>query len=196
MKRRRIIQRALLLLGAVIVLVCISLNQSGVRPDSPAPVLQPPGTELPQIRDFDPEILSLQKKPPDEVPAPKPRYSEPVPKQSVPLNRNQDLSEQFMIRALPALFNSQEGSASDAAELFGGGGPRNVELNSEWLIKHLISSQALPSLRLRVLQDPFTGEYRISGGAVALPGSGLEAGYETETDSDGYKATLQWKKSF
>lgn len=174
----------------------IRLNQPDVRPDLPVPVPQPPGIELPQIMFFEPETLSPHEETPDTGPLRKTRYAEPVPKLPALPNRNKNLSEKIMIKTLPALFSGEEGSYSDVTELFGGNSPRSTDLRSDWMTKHLLPGRNLPLLRMRILQDPFTGEYRISGGAVALPGTGLEAGYETESGTDDYKTTLQWKKSF
>jgi hypothetical protein len=111
-------------------------------------------------------------------------------------DRRESLSGNLINRTLPKLLANKEGSYTNLTDLLKTGEPRKLDLNSNWMATHLFPNRTLPLMRMRVIQDSDTGEYRISGGALALPGTGLEAGYEAEFNSDEHKATLQWKKSF
>lgn len=111
-------------------------------------------------------------------------------------SQQKSLSEKLVNKALPKLLAGKEGSYTNLTDLMNPGEPRELDLNSNWMAAHLFPNRTLPLMRMRVIQDPDTGEYLISGGALALPGTGLEAGYETELNSNEHKATLQWKKSF
>jgi len=111
-------------------------------------------------------------------------------------DRQENLTERLINKTLPKLLAQKEGSYTNLTDLLKTGDPRTLDLNSNWMTTHLFPNRTLPLMRMRVIQDPDTGEYRISGGALTLPGTGLEAGYETGFNSDERKATLQWKKSF
>jgi hypothetical protein len=106
------------------------------------------------------------------------------------------LSGRLLNRALPLVFSETEGSYTDLGGLFQSKAPAGVDLRSEWVAPYLFPDRNLPSLRLRVLQDPATGEFRLSGGSVALPGSSFEAGYETDLNREEQRGILQWRKSF
>jgi hypothetical protein len=110
--------------------------------------------------------------------------------------RRESLSANLINRALPKLIANKEGSYTNLTDLLKTGEPRKLDINSDWMATRLFPNRTLPLMSMRVIRDPDTGEYRISGGALALPGTGLEAGYEAEFNSDERKATLQWKKSF
>jgi hypothetical protein len=111
-------------------------------------------------------------------------------------SHQESLSEKLVNKTLPKLLANKEGSYTNLTDLLTTGEPRKLDLNSNWMATHLFPSRTLPLMSMRVTQDPDTGEYRISGGSLAVPGTGLEAGYETELNSNERKATLQWKKSF
>jgi len=102
-----------------------------------------------------------------------------------------DKLEQPLTLALPLLFETREDGS-----LIQGESSRNLNLRSDWIAPYLFLDHNLPILRMRLVTDPETGEILISGGTLALPVTGLEAGYETELNSEAHKATLQWKKSF
>lgn len=102
------------------------------------------------------------------------------------------VTEQSLNKALPLLFKGREGSYTNPGDLFRGNDSRQIALHSDWITPYLFQNRNLPVLRMRVIQDPATGQYRISGGSLALPGTGLEA----ELNSEEYKASLQWKESF
>lgn len=101
-----------------------------------------------------------------------------------------------MNKTLPKLMDGKEGSYTNLTDLLKTGEPHKLDLNSNWTATHLFPNRTLPLMSMQVIQNPDTGEYRISGGTLALPGTGLEAGYEAEFNSDERKTTLQWKKSF
>lgn len=111
-------------------------------------------------------------------------------------SRQESLSEKLINNTLPGLLAGKEGSYTNLTALLKTGEPRKLDLNSNWMATHLFPNRTLPLLSMRITQDPDTGEYRISGGTLALPGTGLEAGYEADLNSNERKATLQWKKSF
>ena len=102
-----------------------------------------------------------------------------------------DKLEQSMTLVLPLLFEPREDGAP-----IQGGSSRNLDIRSDWIAPYLFMDHTLPSLRMRLVTDPETGEIRISGGSFILPGTSLEAGYEIDPNTDEHKATLQWKKSF
>lgn len=108
----------------------------------------------------------------------------------------QSLQEKLFSSPFTNALQRREGSYSELSDLFQGDGTFSADLQSSWLTPYLFPNLSLPELRVRVVKDPETGEYRISGGALSLPQSGLEAGYELEMDNENYKATLQWKKEF
>ena len=120
----------------------------------------------------------------------------PVPDLPGFSSRQENFPEMLINKALPKLLANKEGSYTNLTDLFKGDGSSSLDLRSDWMATHLFPNRTLPLLRMRINKDPLTGEYRISGGAIALPGTGIEAGYETEINSDERKATLQWKKSF
>lgn len=91
---------------------------------------------------------------------------------------------------------SRSGSYTNLSDFFQGDATFSADLQSRWLLPYLFPDRDLPELRMRITKDPETGEYRISGGGLSLPKTGLEAGYEVEFGSDEHKATLQWKKEF
>ena len=96
-----------------------------------------------------------------------------------------------MTLVLPLLFETREDGAPIQS-----GSSRNLNIRSDWIAPYLFMDHTLPSLRMRLVTDPETGEIRISGGSFILPGTSLEAGYEIDPNTDEHKATLQWKKSF
>lgn len=120
----------------------------------------------------------------------------PLPNLPARSSRPERLPEKLANNALPKLFSGKEGSYTNLTDLLKGDGSSSVDLQSDWIASHLFPNRTLPLLSMRIDEDPDTGEYRISGGALALPGTGLEAGYEADLNSDERKATLQWKKSF
>lgn len=130
--------------------------------------------------------------------------TQPVYREALP---PQDISYTRPLSALPAFSGPEESSfekmiTKNLPDLLAGkeagftAGPTSLSLRSEWITANLFPARALPWMSIRVVQDPDSGKYRISGGTLALPSTGLEAGYEAELNSDEYKATLQWKKSF
>jgi hypothetical protein len=115
---------------------------------------------------------------------------------TVPSDALSRIKEQSLSRALPRLFEGKGGSYTNLGDLFQGDGSREIAFRSDWISPYLFRNRNLPTLRMRVIQNPQTGQYRISGSSLALPGTGLEAGYEAELNSEEYKAAIQWKKSF
>ncbi|QHI70247.1 hypothetical protein [Tichowtungia aerotolerans] len=106
------------------------------------------------------------------------------------------LQDRLFSSPLTNTLQSRTGSYTNLSDLFQNDGSFSTELQSSWLTPYLFPNRTLPELRLRVVKDPETDQYRISGGALSLPQSGLEAGYELEMDNENYKATIQWKKEF
>jgi len=151
-------------------------NPSG----TPAAQLYILGAPIPQETPFSRDILR----------------TDPIPGLPAFSSRPESRPEKLINKTLPKLMAGKEGSYTNLTGLFKGDGASSVDLNSNWMATRLFPNRTLPLLRMRIDEDPDTGEYRISGGALALPGTGLEAGYETEFNSDERKATLQWKKSF
>ncbi len=96
--------------------------------------------------------------------------------------------EQTLNTVLP----QQEGNYSSVKDI----DSRYVDLRSDWITPHFFPTHNLPVARLRVIQDTDTGEYHISGGTIALPGTGLEVGYGATPGGEGREAVIQWKKSF
>ena len=99
--------------------------------------------------------------------------------------------EKPLTLVLPLLFEAREDGAP-----IQDGSSRNLNIRSDWIAPYLFPDHTLPSLRMSLVTDPETGEIRISGGSLILPGTSLEAGYEIDPNTDEHKATLQWKKSF
>lgn len=122
--------------------------------------------------------------------------SGPIPELSVNSKPNESLHEKLINKGLPKLLADKEGSYDNLNELFRGNGTSSIDLQSDWALRHFFPNRNLPSLRMRVIKNQHTGEYLPAGGALALPRTGFEAGYETELNSEEYNATLQWKKSF
>lgn len=110
--------------------------------------------------------------------------------------QKESLSEKLAGKALPKMLTDKEGSSTDLSTLFRGNAASALDLQSDWVVPYLFPGCNLPNLRMRLMKNTETGQYRISGGALVIPLTGLEAGYETELNSEEYKATLQWKKSF
>ncbi|MBI9020425.1 MAG: hypothetical protein JEZ10_04125 [Verrucomicrobia bacterium] len=106
------------------------------------------------------------------------------------------LPEKLIRKTGSKLLADKEGSYTNLTDVFRGNTAPSVELRSDWIAPYLFPGRPLPGLRMRVIKNPETGDYQLSGGALALPRTGLEAGYETELNSEEYKATLHWKKSF
>ena len=114
----------------------------------------------------------------------------------VTLGDRPSFTGRLLNRALPMVFSETEGSYTELEDLFQSKAPAGVDLRSEWVAPYLFPNRNLPSLRLRILQDPVTGEFNLSGGSVALPGSSLEAGYETDLNREEHRGVIQWRKSF
>lgn len=136
-----------------------------------------------------------------------PVYREALPPQDIsytrPLSELPEFSgpeesafEKVITKNLPLFLTGKEGISTNPAGIFQAGNLSSLHLRSEWVTANLFPTRTLPLMSIRIRQAPDTGEYRISGGTLALPGTGLEAGCEAELHSDEYKATLQWKKSF
>ncbi|MGE4489154.1 MAG: hypothetical protein AB7E95_06395 [Kiritimatiellales bacterium] len=102
----------------------------------------------------------------------------------------------FLTNALARLLPGEDSSYTNFSDIFRGNGSKALDLNSGWVAGVLFPDRVFPTVSMRIIQDPDTGEYRISGGSIADPATGLEAGYEIDPDSEERKATLQWKKSF
>jgi hypothetical protein len=102
-----------------------------------------------------------------------------------------DKLEQSLTLVLPLLFKTTEDGAPIQGE-----SSRNLNIRSDWIAPYLFLDHTLPSLRMGLVTDPATGEIRISGGSLILPGTSLEAGYGIDLNTEEHKATLQWKKSF
>ncbi len=173
----------ILLILCGIITVLHFLPQPPPVPDSSGiPAAQPylHGTSTPQETPFSRDILR----------------TDPIPGLPAFSSRPKGHPEKIINKTLPKLLADKEGSYTNLTDLLNAKEPRTLDLNSNWLATRFFPNRTLPLMRMRVLQDPATGEYRISGGALALPGTGLEAGYEAELNSDERKATLQWKKSF
>jgi hypothetical protein len=113
----------------------------------------------------------------------------------VPANQEM-FRNRWINRNLTNMLKNRTGSYTNLTDIMQRSGPSAMDLRSSWLTPRLFPDRTLPSLRMRVVQDPETGRYYISGGAIGLPRSGLEAGYESDLNREDYKATLQWKKSF
>ena len=146
-----------------------------------------------------PEPETLPENPVPEIGGlPVPAYRRGVTRDlSVPPENRPERSEQVMGRALPFLFSGAEGSHTNLSGLFQRDESTRVDLRSEWLAPYLFPGRSLPIVRLRIIRNPEDGEYRVSGGTVALPWwSSFEAGYETDLSRDEHRSILQWKKSF
>lgn len=124
-----------------------------------------------------------------------------VPEHSAPaeLAAPQDLlsrmAGQTLQQRLPSLFAGKTGSYT-TRELMSGGATQEFTVSTGWITPLFDRRGRLPVLSMRVLKNPETGSYEIKGAGIALPGSGLEAGAESELTSEEYKAVIQWKKSF
>lgn len=110
--------------------------------------------------------------------------------------QNKNHPKALFDKHLPALLTGKEGSYSNLTDLFQNSGSTPVNLRSDWITPYLLPGRSLPSLRMQFIKNLETGEYQPSGSMIALPGKGLEAGYEVSPGTDEQKATLQWKKSF
>ncbi|MDK2962713.1 MAG: hypothetical protein PWQ29_107 [Verrucomicrobiota bacterium] len=104
--------------------------------------------------------------------------------------------EQVVNRTLPFLFKDKDGGYINPSDIFTESGSRGLTISSTWIAPYIDPKQSLPVLNIRILRNQKTGEYEISGGSVELPGTGLEAGYEIQPDSEEHRAILQWKKTF
>lgn len=146
-----------------------------------------------------PETEALPEDPVPEIGGlPVPAYRMGIPRElSVPPEDRPERSKQVLDKALPFLFSGSEGSHTNLSGLFQRDGPGGVDLRSEWIAPYLFPGRNLPTVRLRILRNPESGEYRVSGGTVALPWwSSFEVGYETDLSRDEHRSILQWKKSF
>lgn len=117
-----------------------------------------------------------------------------LPEISEPQDDLSRLAEQVLTQTLPGLFADKTGSFSTEELLQGG--VQEFTVDTGWITPLLSDNRDLPVLRMRVLKNPETGSYEITGGGLALPGTGLEAGAVTDLSSEEYKGYLQWKKSF
>ncbi|MBC8205530.1 MAG: hypothetical protein H8E68_00050 [Kiritimatiellaeota bacterium] len=112
------------------------------------------------------------------------------PKESTPLPKR------LLSKSLPGMLESRTGSYTTVSGPFQNRGPSPVGLRSDWVMPRLFPGKPLPSVHLLIIKDPATGKYQPVGGSLRLPGTGFEANYETELNSEDRKATLQWKISF
>jgi hypothetical protein len=127
----------------------------------------------------------------------KPRFFvESRPEQFIRSAREQPLPKRVLMKKLPELLAEKEGSYTNLNDLLKHDGTFSVDLRSEWATRYLFPGRSLPNLRVRISENPETGEYQPAGGALTLPGGSLEAGYEVNPETEESKATLQWKKSF
>lgn len=119
-----------------------------------------------------------------------------LPSLFVQSNSTKRFSNRFINQTLPRALKTREGSYTNLAELFTGKDSASIELKSDWITPYLFYGHRLQGIRLRIGKNPETDEYQFSGGSVDIPFTRFEAGYETELETEEYKATLQWKKSF
>jgi hypothetical protein len=182
MRKQTTVLLILMVLSGVIAILHF-LPQPVPVPDSPnEPVAQPYIFRLPAPQETPFSRDLLRKRPLPNLPL----YS----------SRSEPLPEKLANKALPKLLAGKEGSYTNLTDLFKGNESPSVDLRSDWIASHLFPNRTLPLLQMRINEDPDTGEYRISGGALTLPDTGFEAGYEAGLNNDERKATLQWKKSF
>lgn len=90
----------------------------------------------------------------------------------------------------------RQGSYGRVSDLFRSQQDPSLELRSDWIFPGLFPERTLPSLRMRVSRDPESGEYRLMGGGIALPGTGWELHYEQDPDREERRGVLQWRKTF
>jgi len=175
---------ALLLIGTAVILYRLN------RDETLAPLTEEGG--LLPCPDFSQDVVFL-----DIPDRPLPPYRTEIETGLfvTPANRPA-LSGRLLNRALPLVFSEPEGSYTDLGGLFQSKAPAGVDLRSEWVAPYLFPDRNLPSLRLRLLQDPVTGEFHLSGGSIALPSSSVEAGYETDLNREEHRGVIQWRKSF
>lgn len=216
MKKGRTILRILFLGGITTGLVCVYLNSFNRLPALP-PAINPSGASHPPVpilgtpADFTAPKVPFESPQPllpmagnpgkwkDPQPAPveppqTDRFQGPSTDRNLAVIQNKTQST-GRFKTFPSVFKEQEGSSANFISLFGDD-PFGVDLRSDWMTSSFFPGRDLPVLRMKLIQDPNTGTYRLSGGGIELPGNGLEAGYETDPGTDDYKATLQWKKSF
>ncbi|MFA5687846.1 MAG: hypothetical protein WC959_01645 [Kiritimatiellales bacterium] len=104
-------------------------------------------------------------------------------------------ADKILQNTLAEVAKSSAGSYSNFSD-FISGGSSEININSGWITPYLFPHLALPLFRLRFAENPETGDYEFSGGAITLPAGGWEAGYETVPGTEEQKATIQWKKDF
>ena len=106
------------------------------------------------------------------------------------------LPKQLINKALPGMLESRTGSYTTVSGPFQNRDPSPIGLRSDWIMPRLFPKKSIPSVHLRIIKDPATGDYHPVGGSLRLPGTGFEANYETKLNSKDHEATLQWKISF
>ena len=104
--------------------------------------------------------------------------------------------KQLINKTLPGMLESRTGSYTAVSGPFQNRGPSPIGLRSDWVMPRLFPKKSIPSVHLRIIKNPVTGEYQPVGGSLRLPGTGFEANYETKLNSEDHEATLQWKISF
>lgn len=115
----------------------------------------------------------------------------PDPAAALPELEYLTYTDRLLLMIDPLWFEHYQGSYT-LQELREESGSSSLTLNSAWLLRR----SAYPQLGIMLEKEPGTDTYRMSGGEVFLPGSGVGISYEEDADTGESRAFLKLKREF